>query len=114
MDVQNRKAWYIANTTIRNPLRLKDGLRCLVDSPLHGNLEGRMREQQFAVLLNNAGIVDVKRLRRTSAEDSIDVYRLDLDARDARDASDVGRKWRAALMQMGFYHSRYFCFEAVF
>ena len=82
------KAWYLANTTIRNPQRLKEGLRLFASSPLHGNLVGRIREQQFAELLNEAGIVNVKRLRNTSDE--------------SKDASDVGRKWRAAMMQMGF------------
>ena len=88
MSEQRIKAWYLANTTIRNPQRLKEGLRLLVGSPLHGNLIGRIREQQFAILLNEAGIVNVKRLRDNSV--------------DVRDASDVGRKWRAAMMQMGF------------
>jgi len=83
---QKQKAWYIGNTTIRNARRLKDGLRVLVNSPLHGNLSGRKNEQEFAKLLHNEGVVFAKRLN-----DSPD-----------HDASDVGRKWRAALMQLGF------------
>lgn len=82
----SQRAWYIGNTTIRNAKRLKDGLRVLVNSPLHGNLIGREKEQEFARLLHNEGVVFVKRLN-----DSPD-----------NDASDVGRKWRAALMQLGF------------
>lgn len=81
-----QKAWYIGNTTVRNAKRLKDGLRVLLKSPLHGNLIGREKEQEFAKLLHNEGVVFVKRLN-----DSPD-----------NDASDVGRKWRAALMQLGF------------
>jgi len=81
-----QKAWYIGNTTVRNAKRLKDGLRVLLNSPLHGNLIGRENEQEFAKLLHNEGVVFVKRLK-----DSPD-----------NDASDVGRKWRAALMQLGF------------
>src|SRR2546425_1330082 len=88
MSEQNTKAWYLANTTVRNPSRVKEGLKILVDSPLHGNLVGPIREQQFAMLLNNAEIVRVKRLQ----DNSIDV----------KDASDLGRKWRSAMMQMGF------------
>ncbi|MDI3311058.1 MAG: AlwI family type II restriction endonuclease, partial [Thermoanaerobacterium sp.] len=80
------KAWYIGNTTIRNAKRLKDGLRVLVDSSLHGNLIGKSNEQEFARLLHEEGVVFVKRL-----EDN-----------PRNDASDVGRKWRAALMQLGF------------
>ena len=80
------KAWNIGNTTVRNPYRLKDGLRVLVNSALHGNLSGREHESQFARLLNDAGVVDVQRLHTGSAEDS----------------SDVGRKWRSALTQLGF------------
>ncbi|MED5040786.1 AlwI family type II restriction endonuclease [Geobacillus stearothermophilus] len=81
-----KKAWYIGNTTVRNAKRLKDGLRVLLNSPLHGNLKGRENEQEFAKLLHDEGVVFVKRLN-----DSPD-----------NDASDVGRKWRAALMQLGF------------
>ena len=82
-----KKAWYLANTTVRNALRLKDGLRVLVDSPLHGNLEGREREQQLAILLHNTGVVFVARFR---------------DGNYDNDATDVGRKWRSAWMKMGF------------
>lgn len=54
MVARAKKAWYLANTTIRNAKRIKDGLATLVASPLHGNLEGRSRERQFAELLNAA------------------------------------------------------------
>ncbi len=81
-----KKAWYIGNTTIRNPKRLKDGLRALSQSPLHGNLIGRENELEFAKLLDSEEVVRVERLHETPP----------------RDASDVGRKWRAALMQLGF------------
>lgn len=80
------KAWYLGNTTIRNPYRLKEGLRVLVDSSLHGNLDGWENESQFAHLLHAARIVNVKRIQENASAD----------------ASDVGRKWRAALMQLGF------------
>lgn len=80
------KAWYIGNTTIRNAKRLKEGLRVLVNSHLHGNLIGKTNEQKFAKLLHEEGVVFVKRL----------------DDLPESDTSDVGRKWRAALMQLGF------------
>ncbi len=80
------KAWYIGNTTIRNPKRLKDGLSVLALSPLHGNLVGKENELEFAKLLDIEEIVRVERLHESPP----------------RDASDVGRKWRAALMQLGF------------
>ncbi|MGE7271512.1 AlwI family type II restriction endonuclease [Brevibacillus panacihumi] len=80
------KAWYIGNTTIRNPKRLKDGLKALSLSPLHGNLVGKDNELEFAKLLDTEEVVRVERLHEEPP----------------RDASDVGRKWRAALMQLGF------------
>src|SRR5579883_1672842 len=54
MVARAKKAWYLANTTIRNAKRIKDGLATLVASPLHGNLEGRSRERQFADLFQTA------------------------------------------------------------
>lgn len=80
-----QKAWYIGNTTLRNPQRLKEGLRVLVNSPFHGNLEGRENEQEFARLLHQEGVMFIKRIDDPGV-----------------DFSDSGRKWRAALMQLGF------------
>ena len=80
------KAWSFGNTTVRSPLRLQEGLRVLVESPLHGNLVGRDRQQQFAQLLADNGIVNATRFK-----DQSDV-----------DASDLGRKWYGALVKMGF------------
>jgi hypothetical protein len=80
------KAWYIGNTTVRNPMRLKSGLAVLAESPLQGNLEGRDNESAFARLLHENGVVNLSRL-----EDN-----------PGADVSDLGRKWRAAMMQLGF------------
>jgi hypothetical protein len=80
------KPWQIGNTTVRNPYRLKDGLRVLALSPLIGNLEGRENESAFAELLHEAGVVAVQRI----------------ESGEAGDYSDVGRKWRSALDKMGF------------
>lgn len=76
--------WHIGNTTVRTPYRLQEALRALVNSPLNGNLSGREQEQRFAEFLDVSGIVDVRRLEQNE------------------DASDVGRKWRSALSQLGF------------
>lgn len=84
-----QKAWYIGNTTIRNAKRLKDGLRVLANSHLHGNLIGRENELEFAKLLSEAGVVSAIR---------------DYDSHSST-AGDMGRKWRAALMQLGFIRS---------
>jgi hypothetical protein len=80
------KPWQIGNTTVRNPYRLKDGLRVLAFSPLIGNLEGRENESAFAKLLHEAGVVTVQRI----------------ESGEGGDYSDVGRKWRSALDKMGF------------
>lgn len=85
-DYMTLRAWYLGNTTIRNAKRLKDGLRALVNSNLHGNLEGTENEQEFAKLLDQAGVVYLSRLHENPDSN----------------VSDVGRKWRAALMQLGF------------
>src|SRR5690625_2902456 len=84
------KAWYIGNTTVRNAKRLKDGLSVLYYSSLHGNLEGKKNEQEFAKLLHSEGIVNIRRLNESPDND----------------ASDVGRKWRAAFVQLGFLTPR--------
>ncbi len=79
----NKRAWYLGNTTVREAQRLRAGLTVLADSPLNGNLEGKERETAFALLLNKAEILRIQR---------------DL----TEDFSDLGRKWRAAMMQLGF------------
>ena len=78
--------WHIGNTTVRTPYRLRAALAALVTSQLHGNLLGREKEQGFADLLSDRGLVHTAR-QTSSAE---------------VDHSDLGRKWRAALSQLGF------------
>lgn len=90
-----RKAWYLGNTTVRNPKRLKDGLAVLVNSPLHGNVIGRNNESEFAKLLDDAGVIYMQRLRQPTVGG-------DEPGAAEADVSDMGRKWRAALMQLGF------------
>ena len=76
--------WHIGNTTVRTPYRLRDALRVLQGSPLNGNISRREQENAFAKLLHNEGILDAPRVVA------------------GEDASDLGRKWRSALSQLGF------------
>lgn len=78
--------WHIGNTTVRTPYRLKEALEVLSASEFHGNLVGTDKEQGFARLLNEKGIVRGDRINREEGTDS----------------SDLGRKWRSALGQLGF------------
>jgi len=76
------RPWHLGNTTVRNPFRLRDGLIALAKSELKGNIKGRESENAFARLLQQNDIVNITR-------------------KDV-DASDLGRKWRSALSQLGF------------
>ncbi len=76
--------WHIGNTTVRTPYRLREALRSLQGSPLNGNIIGRDQENAFAVYLHNEGVVNAPRISA------------------GEDASDLGRKWRVALSQLGF------------
>lgn len=80
--------WHIGNTTVRTPYRLHEALKALETSPLNGNLAGREQEQLFAEFLHASEIVNVSRIEQ------------------GLDASDVGRKWRVALSQLGFITPR--------
>lgn len=77
-----RTVWHFSNTTLRNPMRLADGLKLLKNTQYHGNLIGKENEQGYAIALYNAGIINL----------------TDVD----RDNSSMGRKWRAAFTQLGF------------
>ena len=61
----------------------------LSTSHLHGNLLGRDNEQAFADLLHDQGLVQAARRERSQENDR----------------SDLGRKWRVALSQLGFVTS---------
>src|SRR5712671_4932367 len=76
-------AWYLGNTTVREAQRLRTGLEVLANSPLNGDLKGKDRENALALLLNEAGLVRIRRGLKGNL-------------------SDLGRKWRAAMMQLGF------------
>ena len=77
------KPWHFGNTTVRSAFRLRDGIVTLSASSLLGDLGGHERESEFAWLLDQAGVVS-------------------LDRGHAEDVSDLGRKWRAAMTQLGF------------
>jgi len=76
--------WYFGNTTVRSPLRLRDGLIAISTSPLEGNLRGKENELKFCELLGNSGIVSLQG----------DV------------SNSVGRKWRSALEKLGFLYPK--------
>jgi hypothetical protein len=77
------RPWHLGNTTVRSAFRLRDGLIALSESPLVGDIKGRDKESAFAWLLNERGVVV---LGRTVGDD----------------VSDLGRKWRSAMSQLGF------------
>ena len=80
------QAWHIGNTTVRTPYRLRDALIALTHSEYHGHLVGKDRESGFARLLHEKEILKAERI----------------DQNDSQDFSDLGRKWRSALAQLGF------------
>lgn len=74
------RPWQLGNTTVRSPFRLRDGLVALTQSSLQGNLHGEAQEVAFRKLLGEHEIVSL-------GEDK---------------TYSVGRKWRSALVKMGF------------
>lgn len=73
--------WHFGNTTVRNPLRIREGLVVLKNT-LNGNIIGKPQERLFADELDRAGVIEI--------------------ANKQRDYSDMGRKWRSCLSQLGF------------
>lgn len=76
-----RKPWYIGNTTVRNPYRLKDGLEVFYNSPYHGNLDTKETQKGFYEVLLKNGIISSSSIK---------------------DPDSFGRKWGAAFSQLGF------------
>lgn len=74
------RAWHIANTTVRNPKRLRIGLEALVAAGFEGRM-GKENEEEIAHALHNAGVV-----------------RLNLATTDV---TSISRKWRSAFVQLG-------------
>ena len=73
--------WLISNTTIRNPYRMREGLRVLRGSQYHGSLLTEDEEGGFWRLLDESGVVESKSDENADAN---------------------GRKWRAGAHQLGF------------
>lgn len=71
--------WLIGNTSVRNPLRLSDGLRVLRSSQYSGSLLAHAEQAGFWYLLHASGVVSTA----------------------GGNADAGGRKWRAALHQLG-------------
>ena len=80
-------AWYIGNTTVRTPYRLVEGLRCIDENGLSGQLEGYENEIRFARVLHITGVL----LSGKIAANEID-----------NNVASIVRKWRSALGQLGF------------
>lgn len=74
--------WYLGNTTVRSPFRLRDGLVAISNSPLQGRLRGKDQEIALRRLLGERGIVELGNDETYS----------------------VGRKWRSALCKLGFLY----------
>ena len=75
------RAWHLANTTVRNPLRLKGGLEALVAGGFEGNMS-KKREQDIAHTLNEAGVISL--------------------SPSTSDITSIARKWRSVLVKLGF------------
>jgi len=76
------KPWYLGNTTVRSPFRLRDGLIALANSPLEGNLVGQAQHAAFGQLLGKHGVVGLR----------------------GDETNSLGRKWRSAMKQLGFLY----------
>lgn len=76
--------WHIGNTTVRTPYRIRDALVAMDGSRFNGNIIGRERENGFAALLHASGVLH---------SDHVE---------EGEDASNLGRKWRVAMSQLGF------------
>lgn len=75
------RPWHIANTTVRNPLRLQGGLEALIAGGFERNM-GKEREEDIALALDAAGVIHLS--------DS------------TTDITSIARKWRSALVKLGF------------
>lgn len=76
------KPWLYGNTTVRSPLRMRDGLIALKNSGLEGQLRGRKQEIALGEALASAGVVSLQ----------------------GDETYSLGRKWRSALSKMGFLY----------
>ena len=75
------RPWQIANTTVRNPRRLRIGLEALMKLGFEGNMD-REREEEMATALHDVGVISL--------------------SSSTRDITSIARKWRNALEKLGF------------
>lgn len=75
------RPWHLANTTLRNPLRLQFGLQALVDSGFEGRM-GKDQEESIARALDHSGVITL--------------------SPKTKDVTSISRKWRSALGKLGF------------
>jgi len=77
--------WHLGNTTVRNPYRLREGLIAIYNSSIHGfPLRGKVAELELIKVLNEKNIIKGRGDKTYS----------------------IGRKWRAALTQLGFLYPK--------
>jgi hypothetical protein len=76
----SKKIWHIGNTTVRNPLRIREGLSAILSSNLEGDLRGEASEKKLIEALKSRELVNL-----------------------GNDVTySIGRKWRSAMGQLGF------------
>src|SRR5690606_27248637 len=73
------KPWLLANTTVRNPERLHNGLRVISEAGLEGSLSGGEGGDALARALAEAGVVTLK----------------------GDHSASIGSKWRNGLNKLG-------------
>lgn len=79
--VKKIRPWHLINTSVRNPFRLRSGLEALKEAGFLGNL-GKNTEEEVAKALDRAGVITL--------------------SPTTKDITSISRKWRGALMKMGF------------
>lgn len=84
------ECWQIGNTTVRNPYRLIAALKAVNHSEFLGKMVGPERQEKLALFLNKSGVVNISEAT---------IYR-------GEELSSLGRKWHAALHQLGFITPR--------
>jgi hypothetical protein len=77
--------WHFGNTTVRNPMRIRDGLIVLKEQALSGNLIGKHQEILFTHELNKAGVINL----------------------GDTDPDFFGRKWRSCFVKLGFITNKF-------
>ncbi|RKY10304.1 MAG: AlwI family type II restriction endonuclease [Planctomycetota bacterium] len=76
-----QRPWYLGNTTVRSPFRLREGLIAIQEAGIAGALKGRDQELRLCGVLEKKGVI--------ASLGNDETY-------------SIGRKWRAALAQLGF------------